>query len=162
MRANAERKYIDGKFLVPGPVRYDGQLSQSGEDDHPCTFFSFPYFALGDFESKAKEEANQFPQNNTGSANAGRPMKGSGIHPVRMLLQSRYRLESTRKRDQDQSIGTLTTQEVVDCVRMPLGEVELVKGNKWKQKIHVPQLWVLSISGGEFIILQRMFAQLIS
>jgi hypothetical protein len=88
-------------------------------------------------------------------------MKESGIHPVRMLLQSRYRLESTWKRDQNQSISTLTSREVMDCVRMPLGEDEQVKGNKWKQKIHVPQLWGLSISGGRFII-QRMFAQLIS
>jgi hypothetical protein len=154
--------------LFPGPIRYDARLSHGDNDDHPCTFFSFPYLAVGDFGSKAKPRsegasrrqhsvrqgnpANQAGQQGTSTSNAesSQSSKDSPVHPVRALLQSRYRLESTRKRDDNQSITTLSKEYVKDCIQLPPGTTDVVKGNKWKSKIYVPQFWGLSISGSSY------------
>jgi hypothetical protein len=157
---------VGGMFLIPGPIRYDARLSRNGDDDHPCIFFSFPYFAVGDFDSKSKSrsrvnsgrqgpvrQGHAFRQStqqmrSTLSGDSPQPSKDSPIHPVRMLLQSKYRLESTEKRDDNQSITSLSKEDVKDCIRLPRDTTDVVEGNKWKYKIHVPQFWGLSISGG--------------
>lgn len=161
-----EKRFVGGRFLVPGAIRYDGRKSQEHDHDHPCTFFSFPYLAVGnreDFNPVSCKNAadphvnsHQKSARKLGSLLARTPTDdeklisnmASPIHPVRMLIQSRYRLESTKKRDGKQSITTLSKVVVKDCIRLPRGEKVPVKGGKWKGKLHVPQLWCLSISGG--------------
>jgi hypothetical protein len=153
-----ERNYVGGKFLITGPIRYDGRLLEREDDDHPCIFFGFPYLAVGDFNDRTTAASTSRP-GNQGAAqgmrsgtpdSAGRPpkTKNTSIHPVRTLLQSRYRLESTKKRDENQSITTLERKEVKDCIWASKDLAKKEKGSKWKSKIHVPQLWGLSISGG--------------
>ena len=141
VRTTAERKTVGGKYLITGPVRYDGISSQDGDRDRPCMFFSFPYFAVGDFGAK-QDQRHAF--------GTQRSKRHSSNHPVRMLLQSRYRLESTQKRDEAQSITSMLISEVQDCIKLPQDADVEVKSNKWKQKIHVPQLWGLSVSGGRY------------
>lgn len=152
-----ERNYVGGKFLITGPIRYDGRLLERDDDDHPCIFFSFPYLAVGDFHDGARAAATSRPDQSAaqgeqcdthGSARGLFKTKKTSIHPVRTLLQSRYRLESTKKRDDNQSITTLTKKEVKDCISASKDPARQVDGVKSKPKIHVPQLWGLSVSGG--------------
>jgi hypothetical protein len=142
IRTTAERKTVGGKYLITGPLRYDGVSSQESETDRPCMFFSFPYFAVGDFGTQ-QDHRHTFGVQRSKWAS-------SSNHPVRMLLQSKYRLESTQKRDDAQSITGMLTSEVQDCIKLPQDASFDVKSNKWKQKIHVPQLWGLSVSGGRY------------
>jgi hypothetical protein len=141
VKMTAERKSVGGKYLTTGPMRYDGISSQGNDSDRPCTFLSFPYFAVGDFSAKHRRKQ---------ASSGQRSAQHLAIHPVRMLLQSRYRLESTQRRDEAQSITSLLTSEVQDCIQLPQDAKVAVKSNKWKQKIHVPQLWGLSVSGGMY------------
>lgn len=141
VKMTAERKSVGGKYLTTGPMRYDGISSQGNDSDRPCMFFSFPYFAVGDFSAKRRRKHAPIDQ---------RLARHLSIHPIRMLLQSRYRLESTQRRDEAQSITSLLSSEVQDCIQLPQDAKIAVKSNKWKQKIHVPQLWGLSVSGGMY------------
>lgn len=146
IKTTAERKTVGGKYLITGPVRYDGISSQESERDRPCMFFSFPYFAVGDFVTQQDQRRTFGVQ---------RSKRESSNHHVRMLLQSKYRLESTQKRDEAQSITSMLPSEVQDCIQLPQDASVEVKSNKWKQKIHVPQLWCLSVSGGRVKSLQH-------
>jgi len=132
--------------MVPGPVRYDGRLSRDDFDDRPCLFFSFPYLALGDFKDRSNEQTIGVQALVSHSP----PAKLSPVHPVRTLLQSRYRLESTKKRDSSQSITLLSEEDVQDCIRLPHGATRPTRIKKRREKIHVPHFWGLSISGGTF------------
>ena len=164
VKAVAEKIFTGGNFLIPGLVRYD--VRSYREDDRPCTFFCFPYFAVGDFDQAPKStsklgtglrnlkraiprrtktvESDPVAQNRYATLVAG------NLHPVRMLLQSRYRLESTRNRDLKQSITKLSQSEVHNCIR--LYQTDYVPSrnekSKWHLPIHVPQLWGMSLSGG--------------
>jgi hypothetical protein len=130
--ATDERDFIGGKFLIPGATRYDGQ--SKNDDEKPCTFFNFPYFSV------------EIPRTRTQSQ--VQPAGGNLEHPVRTLLQSRYRLEATDDRDQDQSITKLTRREVNTCIRPSSNHAgQNINNNKSKPIIHVPQLWCLSLSG---------------
>jgi hypothetical protein len=135
----AEKKTAGGKYLNTGPVRYDGVSSHMGDRDRPCMFFSFPYLAVGEFDGEQGQAPTFGYQKRTGN---------SSQHPVRMLLQSRYRRYSSKTRDDAQSITDLSATDVKDCIRLPQDREVVFKGNKWKQRIHVPQLWGLSVSGG--------------
>jgi hypothetical protein len=132
--------------MIPGPVRYDGRLSQDDFHDRPCLFFCFPYLAVGDFKRKSNEQTPGVQV----SVQHSPPPKLSPVHPVRTLLQSRYRLESTKKRDSSQSITLLSKEDVQDCIRLPHGTIQPPRTKKWREKIHVPHFWGLSISGGTF------------
>jgi hypothetical protein len=130
--ATDERDFIGGKFLIPGTTRYDGQ--SKNDDEKPCTFFNFPYFSVERPHTKTQSQRQ--------------PAGGDLEHPVRTLLQSRYRLEATDVRDQDQSITKLTRREVNTCIRPPFNYTgQGMNNNKSKPIIHVPQLWCLSLSG---------------
>jgi hypothetical protein len=129
-------------------MRYDGRLSFGGDNDHPCTFFSFPYFAVGkditrtNSRAGATTDANIQPPNGL-IAHA----EDDDTHPQRTLLQSRYHLESTELRDKKQSITSLSPQNVLDSIRLPKGRPRF-EGKKWTELIYVPQFWALSVSGG--------------
>jgi hypothetical protein len=129
--ATDERDFIGGKFLIPGATRYDGQ--SKNDDEKPCTFFNFPYFSVERPHTKTQPHVQ--------------PAGGNLEHPVRTLLQSRYRLEATDARDQDQSITKLTRREVNTCIRPSSNYARQDVNNKSKPIIHVPQLWCLSLSG---------------
>jgi hypothetical protein len=130
--ATDERDFIGGKFLVPGATRYDGQ--SKNDDEKPCTFFNFPYFSVERPHTRAQSQVH--------------PVGGNPEHPVRTLLQSRYRLEATDARDQDQSITKLTRREVNTCIRPSSNYAgQDINNNKSKPIIHVPQLWCLSLCG---------------
>jgi hypothetical protein len=132
VRATDERDFIGGKFLIPGATRYDGQ--SKNDDEKPCTFFNFPYFSVERPRTRTQPQVQ--------------PAGGNLEHPVRTLLQSRYRLEATDARDQDQSITKLTRREVNTCIRPSSNCTgQDVNNHKSKPIIHVPQLWCLSLSG---------------
>lgn len=130
--ATDERDFIGGKFLIPGATRYDGQ--SKNDDEKPCTFFNFPYFSVERPHTRTQPQVQ--------------PAGGNLEHPARTLLQSRYRLEATDARDQDQSITKLTRREVNTCIR-PSSNYAGQDANNHKSKpiVHVPQLWCLSLSG---------------
>jgi hypothetical protein len=131
--ATDERDFVGGKFLNPATTRYDGQ--SKNDDEKPCTFFNFPYFSVEKPYTKTNYEAE---------------VPGMYLeHPVRTLLQSRYRLEATDTRDLDQSITKLSRSEVRTCIRPSPNRYEENVDNKFKPIIHVPQLWCLSLSGGK-------------
>ena len=130
--ATDERDFIGGKFLVPGATRYNGQ--SKNDDEKPCTFFNFPYFSVERPHTRTQPQVQ--------------PTGGNLEHPVRTLLQSRYRLEATDARDQDQSITKLTRREVNTCIRPSSNYAgQDINNNKSKPIIHIPQLWCLSLSG---------------
>jgi hypothetical protein len=128
VRNTKEKEFANGRFLLPSVIRYDG-LSKSG-DDKPCTFFNFPYFCVQD------------PGSPTSTRGTGPE------HPVRTLLQSRYRLENTGVRDGLQSITTLSQSEVNKCVRSQHIKLAQHSAGSFHAIIHVPQLWGMSLSGG--------------
>lgn len=130
--ATDERDFIGGKFLAPGATRYDGQ--SKNDDEKPCTFFNFPYFSVERPHARTPSQVQ--------------PVGSNLEHPVRTLLQSRYRLEATDARDQDQSITKLTRREVNTCIRPSFNYARQdINKNKSKPIIHVPQLWCLSLNG---------------
>jgi hypothetical protein len=130
--ATDERDFIGGKFLIPGATRYDGQSKNA--DEKPCTFFNFPYFSVERPHTRTQPQVQ--------------PVGGNLEHPVRTLLQSRYRLEATDARDQDQSITKLTRREVNTCIQPSSNYARQdVNNHKSKPIIHIPQLWCLSLSG---------------
>lgn len=131
--ATDERGFIGGKFLNPATTRYDGQSKT--DDEKPCTFFNFPYFSVEKPHTKKSSKAGS----------AGLSLE----HPVRTLLQSRYRLEATNDRDPDQSITKLSRAEVKTCIRTPQNHGQENMDNNLKPIIHVPQLWCLSLTGGK-------------
>jgi radical SAM superfamily enzyme YgiQ (UPF0313 family) len=131
--ATDEREFVGGKFLNPATTRYDGQ--SKNDDEKPCTFFNFPYFSIEKPHTETEDKA--------------KPAGTNLEHPVRTLLQSRYRLEATDDRDLDQSITKLSRSEVKTCIRQPYNGDEENTDHKLKPIIHVPQLWCLSLSGGK-------------
>ena len=104
-----ENKFVDGRYLKPTTVVYDGE--GFGETvtkiNKTATFVSLPVFWL------------QRPRERKAT-------KDSAGHPSRALLQSRYRLETTEKRDQEQVIAKSRPNE--------------------KRIVHVPQIWALIIN----------------
>ena len=163
-----ERKFVGGKFLMPGPIRYDSRVAMRYDDDHPCFFFSFPYIAVGNFKTSTisstsrSQDTSAYTDSLTmdssrrdGNQRQTR-LEKTDIHPIRRLLQTRYRLGSTESRDRNQSIRTLETGEVLDCVQLPNKQSAGMKSrksrksrkSKWNARMYVPQLWGLSIPGG--------------
>jgi hypothetical protein len=133
VKASEEREFVGGKFLLPTTIRYDGQPKAPNEEVRPCTFFNFPYFSLDKHRVKGCKNC----------ANAGKDG-----HPKRTLLQSRYRLESTAIKDKSQSITTLELEDVAKCLKPTNKQHTLSASNDVFPIIHVPQLWVASLSGG--------------
>lgn len=109
VQKTSENKFVYGKYLKPTTVVYDGEGFGGAVRKiyKTATFVSLPVFWL------------ERPRERTST-------KDSGGHPSRALLQSRYRLETTETRDQEQVIAKSRPNE--------------------KRILHVPQIWALIIN----------------
>ena len=121
VRNTSERKYVHGRYLKPITLVYEGEdpdlFASYGTQERPAgktaTFVSLPVFTTC------------VPKRHTST----KEFEG---HPVRALLQSRYRLESTKRRDKEQVITKTTS------IRDQLAHEHHV--------VHVPQIWALMIN----------------
>lgn len=116
VKSKAERKFVHGKYLKPITFIYEGEYP---EEDLQATrkstmFVCMPMFTLGDPRKY-----------NTTKEKIG--------YPVKALLQSLYRLESTVHREGKQ-------------VAAKMGHSDQLK------LIHVPQLWALVINERELAL----------
>lgn len=121
VRNISEKKFVHGRYLKPITLVYEGKDPDFYTTHHPserpirktATFVSLPVFTTC------------HPKRHTST----KEFEG---HPVRALLQSRYRLESTKKRDKEQVITKTTS------IRDQLLHENHV--------VHVPQVWALMIN----------------
>ena len=121
VKNTSEKNYVHGRYLKPITLVYEGEdpdlFASHRPEDRPAgktaTFVSLPVFTTC------------IPQRHTFT----KEFEG---HPVRALLQSRYRLESTKKRDKEQVITKTTS------IRDQLAHESHV--------VHVPQIWALMIN----------------
>ena len=110
VRKTREKQWVHGRYLKPLTIVYEGE-----DPDHlatapkTATFVSLPIFT-------------------TDCARRHTSTKEFEGHPVRALLQSHYRLESTKKRDKEQVITKTGFSDEKDHV------------------IHVPQIWALIVN----------------
>ena len=109
VQKTSENKFVYGRYLKPTTVVYDGEGFGGAAQKiyNTATFVSLPVFWL------------ERPRQRTST-------KDSAGHPSRALLQSRYRLETTETRDQEQVIAKSRPTE--------------------KRIVHVPQIWALIIN----------------
>lgn len=128
VQLDAERQYVYGSLLAPVVRRYDGQGSNFS--DKPSLFINFPFLAL---KEVGKRQATT--------------MK-SLDHEDRTLLQSRYRLQSTKTRDTNQSMTKLSASEVKTCITASDAEKANLFSSAAGELIHVPQLWAVLLSNG--------------
>ena len=132
----SERKFVHGRYLRPITMVYDGEnpdisAAPGTEERHirkTATFVSLPIFTMG------------CPVRHTSS-------KDFEGHPVRALLQSRYRLESTKRRDKEQVITKTTS------IKDHLANEDHV--------VHVPQIWVLIINNYTIITCAALDASIL-
>lgn len=121
VRNISEKKFVHGRYLQPVTLVYEGEDPDFNAAHHPgekpvrksATFVSLPVFTTS------------LPKRHTST----KEFEG---HPVRALLQSRYRLESTKRRDKEQVITKTTS------IRDQLAHENHV--------VHVPQIWALMIN----------------
>ena len=126
VKNTSEKKYVHGRYLKPIALVYEGEdpdlFASHRPEERPAgktaTFVSLPVFTTC------------IPQRHTST-------KDFEGHPVRALLQSRYRLESTKKRDKEQVITKTTS------IRDQLAHENHV--------VHVPQIWALMINNHTII-----------
>ena len=130
VRTLAERDFVGGRFLIPTAIRYDNQDISRYTVDKTCIFFSFPYFYIDkpEFRKHYRKKEDQ--------------------HPPRTLLQSHYRLNKTKDRDEYQCISML---EKVDSTEQEKIEQGMPEWQKRKRRVcrrktdedlvYVPQLW---------------------
>ena len=108
-----EQRYVHGRYLEPMTLTYEAEdLTQKPVND-TVTFLCFPYFDLGQLLNPNRKSEDH-------------------THPVRSLLQTQSRLESTLRRDESQVIQ----------------QTQSVPGRSQIMCIHVPQLWALIINKG--------------
>ena len=121
VKNTSEKKYVHGRYLKPITLVYEGEDPDLFASHHPeerpagktATFVSLPVFTT------CIPKRHAFTKEFEG-------------HPVRALLQSRYRLESTKRRDKEQVITKTTS------IRDQLAHENHV--------VHVPQIWALMIN----------------
>ena len=121
VKNTSEKKYVHGRYLKPITLVYEGEDPDRFASHRPegravrktATFVSLPVFMT------CIPKRHAFTKEFEG-------------HPVRALLQSRYRLESTKRRDKDQVITKTTS------IRDQLAHENHV--------VHVPQIWALIIN----------------
>ena len=136
-----ERNFRFGHYLNPCAIRYDGKVLDEKESYRSSTFLNFPYFSLERRPSHPPVIAND-------------PAYRS--YPTRTLLQSRYRLEDTLKRDGEQAVTKLSAHETEDCIRPAKTSFSTRKlslsrrRNDHARILCIPQFWCLSVSGGSF------------
>ncbi len=131
VRVDAEKPFVNGKFLEPLVRRYDGQPIRKDGEDKPSLFVNFPFLAL--------MERDQKP-----------PTKKGPQHTVRTLLQSRYRLQSMTIRDTKQVMIKLTDAEIKTCIsRVNKAKESESAPSSGFGLLHVPQIWAVILSNGE-------------
>ena len=126
VKKTSEKKYVHGRYLKAITLVYEGEdtdlFASHRPEDRPAgkiaTFVSLPVFMT------CIPKRHAFTKEFEG-------------HPVRALLQSRYRLESTKKRDKEQVITKTTS------IRDQLAHENHV--------VHVPQIWALIINNHTII-----------
>ena len=101
-----EQHYVHGRFLEPGIITYEGRYVSDNPDEYTdsssraASFICLPFFDL----------RNLRPSNHT---------KDSHAHPIRNLMQTRYRLESTTTRDRNQVVNKAKFSENGSCISLP-------------------------------------------
>ncbi|KAL8889780.1 MAG: hypothetical protein Q9215_002968 [Flavoplaca cf. flavocitrina] len=133
VRVVAERSLLNGSFLTPWAMRYDLRDSLWYKGSMCCIFVNFPYFAMGEERKQSMFE------------------KGDDRHPIRTLLQSRYRLNETVDRDKLQCVRTISGSALKSCIRAPGKETEHLGRKANDELIYVPQMWTL-IMGPDHIL----------
>lgn len=124
----SERSFVHGRYLDPTALRYD-MLDDSRYNKDRCSIFlGFPYFVVRKPEAKRSTFS-----------------KGAPEHPLRTLLQSRYRLNETTQRDESQCITELPGDKLKSCIRAPHSDTAHLTHQKVEELIYVPQLWTLII-----------------
>ena len=126
VRNTSEKQFVHGRYLKPITLVYEGEDPDVPSSDRPeeknarktATFVSLPVFTTC------------CPKSHTST----KEFEG---HPVRALLQSRYRLESTKRRDKKQVITKTRS------IKQRLAHEEHV--------IHVPHIWILIINNNTII-----------
>ena len=126
VRNTSEKQFVHGRYLKPITLVYEGEDPDVPSSDRPverharktATFVSLPVFTTC------------CPKRHTST----KEFEG---HPVRALLQSRYRLESTKRRDKEQVITKTRS------IKQRLAHEEHV--------IHVPHIWILIINNNTII-----------
>ena len=121
VRKISEKKFVHGRYLKPITLVYEGEDPDRSASHRPeerqsrkiATFVSLPVFTF----SGPKRHMST---------------KESEGHPVRALLQSRYRLESTKRRDKEQVITKIAS------IRDHLAHENHI--------VHVPHIWALMIN----------------
>ena len=121
VKKTSEKKFVHGRYLKPVTLVYEGEDPDRSASHRPgesrvrktATFVSLPVFTTC------------YPKRHTST----KEFEG---HPVRALLQSRYRLESTKRRDKEQVITKTTS------IRDQLAHESHV--------VHLPQIWALMIN----------------
>ena len=127
----AEHHFVNGRFLSPVAIRYD-MLDDSRYNKDKCSMFlSFPYFTIRKPEDPPPSFRNGAPE-----------------HPMRTLLQSRYRLNETTKRDESQCISELVGDKLKHGIKAPESETAHLNGKKVEELIYVPQMWALIVGLG--------------
>lgn len=107
-----EKQFVHGRYLKHITIVYDGEdIDHASKEQKTVTFVALPIFTT------------ECPRRHTST-------KEDEVHPVRALLQSRYRLESTKRRDKEQVI-TKTSPTA---------------HTKKDHVVHVPQIWALIIN----------------
>ena len=127
VRLLSEREFVGGRFLTPKAIRYDMLDDSRYGADKCCIFLNFPYLAV------------QKPRQ------AARFKKGDPRHPIRTLLQSRYRLNETTEKDEAQCIRMLDSESLKACIKAPETETSHLTNDAAEELIHVPQMWALVI-----------------
>ena len=133
VRKIAEQEFVGGSFLTPLTLRYDALDDSRYGFDKCCIFLSFPYFDI------------HTPRPTKGFK------KGDIRHPMRTLLQSRYRLNSTAERDKMQCIRVLkgvASEGYLQRVKSLIGHGA---AQVTEDLIYVPQLWSV-ITGVDHLI----------
>lgn len=123
VQKKAETPFVGGRFLTPLALRYDILDDSRYSVDRCCIFLSFPYF---DVHKAQRPKAFQ---------------KGEEVHPMRTLLQSRYRLNDTIERDKTQCVRSLKEKALSSCIEVPSSNFD--NATPKDALIHVPQLWTL-------------------
>ncbi|KAL8746226.1 MAG: hypothetical protein Q9184_007774, partial [Pyrenodesmia sp. 2 TL-2023] len=123
VRLVTQREFVNGSFLTPKAMRYDMHDASRYGHNRCCIFVSFPYFAVNEAQERCLFK------------------KGDARHPVRTLLQSRYRLNETVDKDESQCIRTVGPAALKSCIRN--ADTERLNRSAHTELIYVPQMWAL-------------------
>lgn len=146
VKADEERSFRGGYFLQPHANRYDGTHVLKDKPDVACIFFNFPYFSF----SKALPKPNVKGEHHEHLEKEDMDPRKDHEHPVRTLLQSRYRLNKTTVRDQIQAPRSLERKALTSFIS-PLPEYWDCTSTKLVDEIlYVPQMWGMILGTSKY------------